>query len=143
MAIVNKFNVNGQVADISNSDITANNVSYDDSFQYDENTVGDKLSELESQAIYDVSSHNNGATFAYLSALLSDENLSTLIPSTVRCGGMSIRFVKSSDNKYVQYRLMSSTFSTKNADWQGVVDEPILNNNNVLTSGAVVNHFWI
>ena len=138
MALVNKFNVNGQVVDISNSDITANNVSYDDSFQYDENTVGDKLSELESQAIYDVSSHNNGATFASLSALLSDENLSTLIPSTVRCGGMSIRFVQSSDNKYVQYRLMSSTFSTKNADWQGVVDKPILNNNNVLTSGAVV-----
>ena len=49
MALVNKFNVNGQVVDISNSDIdiTANNVSYDDSFQYDENTVGDKLLELE------------------------------------------------------------------------------------------------
>ena len=43
--------------------------------------------------IYDVSAHNNGATFASLSALLSSENLSTLIPTSVRYGGMTIRFV--------------------------------------------------
>ena len=42
--------------------------------------------------IYDVSYHNS-ATFASLSALLSDENLSTLIPTEVRCGGMTIRFI--------------------------------------------------
>ena len=47
---------------------------------------------IESGA-YDVTTHNNGATFASLSALLSAENLSTLIPTAVRCGGMSIRFV--------------------------------------------------
>ena len=62
--------------------------------------------------IYDVSAHNNGATFESLSALLSAENLSTLIPTAVRCGGMSIRFVQSSDNKYVQYRLMANEFTT-------------------------------
>ena len=51
MAIVNKFNVNGQVVDISNSDIdiTANDVSYDGFSQYDENTVGDKLLELDNK----------------------------------------------------------------------------------------------
>ena len=43
--------------------------------------------------IYDVSYHNNGATFESLSALLSDENLFTLIPSEMRCGGMTIRFI--------------------------------------------------
>ena len=43
--------------------------------------------------IYDVSSHNNGVTFESLSALLSSENLSTLIPSAIRCGGMTIRFM--------------------------------------------------
>ena len=43
--------------------------------------------------IYDVSAHNNDATFESLSALLSDENLSTLIPTTVRYGGMTIRFI--------------------------------------------------
>ena len=43
--------------------------------------------------IYDVSAHNNGVTFSSLSELLSDENLSALIPTEVRCGGMSIRFI--------------------------------------------------
>lgn len=47
MAIVNKFNVNNKQVTL-NPDIienmSANDVSYDDSFQYDENTVGDKLS---------------------------------------------------------------------------------------------------
>ena len=43
--------------------------------------------------IYDVSYHNSGASFASLSTLLSSENLSTLIPSEIRCGGMTIRFV--------------------------------------------------
>ena len=50
MAVVNKFNVNKQEirldADIIEN-MSANDVSYDDSFQYDENTVGNKLSELE------------------------------------------------------------------------------------------------
>ena len=70
-----------------------------------------------SSDIYDVSAHNNGATFESLSALLSSENLSTLIPSAIRCGGMTIRFVQSSSNKYVQYRLMSNVWSTTESDW--------------------------
>ena len=70
--------------------------------------------------IYDVSAHNNGATFESLSALLSAENLSTLIPTAVRYGGMTIRFVQSSDNKYVQYRLLSNIFSTDEGDWDEV-----------------------
>ena len=51
--------------------------------------------------IYDVSYHNSGTTFDSLYALLSSENLSTLIPTAIRFGGMAIRFVQSSDNKYV------------------------------------------
>ena len=47
---------------------------------------------IESGA-YDISSHNNDITFESLSALLSAENLSTIIPSEIRCGGMTIRFV--------------------------------------------------
>ena len=81
MAVVNKFDVNREQvtldADIIEN-MSANDVSYDDSFQYDENTVGDKLSELSQQVIYDVTANNNGATFASLSELLSSENLSTL-----------------------------------------------------------------
>ena len=87
-----------------------------------------KLSELGKQVIYDITANNDGATFASLSALLSSENLSTLIPYAVRCGGMSIRFVQSSDNKYVQYRLMSVSFNTNIDNWQGIDDEPALKN---------------
>ena len=56
----------------------------------------------EEAIIYDVSSHNDGVVFESLQALLSSPDLSTLIPTSVRHGGMTIRFVQSSDNKYVQ-----------------------------------------
>ena len=88
------------------------------------NTTGiasnDKLTELEKEVIYDVTANNSGTTFSSLFELLSSENLSTLIPISVRYGGMSIRFVQSSDNKYVQYRLMSTSWSTNVSDWQGL-----------------------
>ena len=140
MAIVNKFNVNKQEvtldADIIEN-MSANNVSYNSSLQYDENNVGDKLSKLNQQVIYDVTSNNDEITFASLSALLSSENLSTLIPISVRCGGMSIRFVQSSDNKYVQYRLMNQNFTTDTTQWQGVDDEPTAGSDNLVKSGGV------
>ena len=96
-----------------------------------------KLTELEKEVIYDVTANNSGATFASLSALLSSENLSTLIPYEVRCGGMTIRFVQSSDNKYVQYRLMSETFNTTVSNWQGVDDEPTTGSDNLVNSDGV------
>lgn len=104
-----------------------------------------KLSDLESktdkQGIYDVSTYNSGAVFESLSALLNDANLSTLIPASVRCGGMSIRFIQgsvpNSDNKYVQYRLMADEWSTTVANWQGVDDEPITASDNMVISGGV------
>lgn len=75
----------------------------------------------EEAIIFDVSAHNNGAVFESLSALLGDINLSTLIPTSVRHGGMSIRFIQgseqSSDNIYVQYRLISNSFSIKVKNW--------------------------
>ena len=87
---VNKININ-QSEPTYDIAADAYNITYEDS------NVGEKLSELEQEQIqggvYDISAHNNDATFASLSALFSDENLSTLIPSVVRCGGMSIRFV--------------------------------------------------
>ena len=87
--------------------------------------------------IYDVSARNNDATFESLQSLLNSDNLSTLIPSAIRCGGMSIRFIQSSDNKYVQYRLMANTFSTNESDWEGVDDEPTTGSDNIVKSGGV------
>ena len=62
-----------------------------------------KLTKLESEAIYDISAHNNNAVFESLQSLLSNSDLTSLIPTSIRCGGMSIRFINSY-NKYVQYR---------------------------------------
>lgn len=76
-----------------------------------------KVNELKSEVIYDVTANNDGVTFDSLSVLLSDKNLSTLIPTSVRHGGMSIRFVQSSDNKYVQFRCKTQTFSANSEDW--------------------------
>lgn len=106
---------------------------------------GGVKNELALGAVYDVSAKNptaglnNDGKFESLSALLSDANLNTLIPTAVRKGGMSIKFVQSSDNKYMQYRLMTTSFSTNEADWQGVDDEPTAGSENLVKSDGVFN----
>lgn len=99
----------------------------------------------EEAIIFDVSVYNNGAVFESLQALLSNSNLNTLIPISARHGGMAIRFIQGSvqspDNKYMQYRLISATWSTTVADWQGVDDEPTTGSNNLVKSGGVANKF--
>lgn len=91
---------------------------------------GGVQNELALGAVYDVSAKNptagpnNDGKFESLSALLSDANLITLIPTAVRKGGMSIKFVQTSDNKYVQFRLMSDEWSINTEDW-AVADEDV------------------
>ena len=70
------------------------------------------------EIVWDVTARNSNATFASLSALLSDANLATLIPTTIRRGGMQIRFVHSNDNNYVQYFLTKDEWSASEADWE-------------------------
>ena len=86
------------------------------------------IDEVSSIVIYDVSARNNGAVFESLSALLSSPDLNTLIPTSIRHGGMTIRFIEgseqSSDNKYVQYRLMADEWSTDTEDW-AIADEGV------------------
>lgn len=95
----------------------------------------------EEAIIYDVSAHNSGVVFESLSALLSSSNLSTLIPTSVRHGGMSIKFIQgsvsSSDNKYVQARCMAQNFTTDVTKWQGVDEEPTAGSDNLVKSGGV------
>ena len=59
-------------------------------------TVKSDIVSVQKEAVYDVSAHNGGAVFESLQALLSSSSLSTLIPTSVRCGGMSIRFIQGS-----------------------------------------------
>ena len=100
----------------------------------------------EEAIIFDVSANNNDAVFKSLSALLNSSDLSILIPTSVRHGGMTIRFIQSyeqsSDNKYVQYRYMEADATTAAtfinvANWQGIDEIPTPRSQNLMTSGGV------
>lgn len=99
----------------------------------------------EQAIIFDVSVYNNGVFFESISALLGNSNLDTLIPVSVRQGGMIIRFIQgselSSDNEYVQYRFMLPTFTnsefTNVSNWQGIDDKPTVGSENLVESGGV------
>lgn len=112
---------------------------------------GGVQNELALGAVYDVSAKNptagpnNDGKWESLSALLSDANLNTLIPTAYRKGGMSIKFVHTYDNKYVEFRYTGTSIA--NADftnvdnWQSMnVDRNITpGSNNAIESGAVYN----
>jgi len=70
--------------------------------------------------VFDLSAYNltEGQPTQYedLAAALGTNGAN--VPQQYRKGGMSVKFVQSSDNKYVQYRLMSQTFSTIENDWE-------------------------
>ena len=99
--------------------------------------VFDKV--MTDSSAFDISAHfaSGGtlATYADLSAALTA--LNTLSASYKR-GGMSIKFVQSSDNKYVQWRLMANSFSTIVSDWQGVDEEPTAGSDNLVKSEGIM-----
>lgn len=86
--------------------------------------------ELVLGAVYDVSAKNptagstNDGKWESLSTLLSDASIDTLIPTSVRRGGMSIKFIQSSDNKYMQYRLTADEWSVDTNNW-AIVDDGV------------------
>ena len=55
---------------------------------------------------------------------------------------MTVRYVSTDDNKYVQYRLMNQTFSTNEADWQGINDEIAAGSKNTVESGCIYNAWY-
>lgn len=93
---------------------------------------------------WDVSAHfptdgpNNNGKFT-LEYILSNAN--TLIPASWRKGGMSIRFIQSIDNKYVQCRLMADEFTTDTTQWQGVDAEIVAGSRNLVESGGVIEKY--
>jgi hypothetical protein len=74
----------------------------------------------KTEVVFDISAyHATGgvlAEYADLTAALGTNGAN--IPDDLRKGGMSIKFVQSSDNKYVQYRLMANSFTTDINAWQ-------------------------
>ena len=95
---------------------------------------------IQNGPAFDLSAHNAQggvlATYADLSAALTALDA---LPADFKKGGMSVKFVQSSDNKYVQYRLMSDSFNTTVANWQGVDDEPTAESDNLLKSGGALS----
>lgn len=91
--------------------------------------------------VFDVNRYVGSDTpYDSLSQVLN--NAATLIPTAVRRGGMSIKFIQSSDNKYVQYRLMSTYWSITEIDWQGVDDKLAEDSKNLPQSGGVYRELY-
>ena len=102
---------------------------------------GGVFNSIIGSGVFDLSAHT-GDSYASLSAALTAMNA---LPSVYKQGGMSIKYVSTSDNKYVQYRLMHtlSNASTAAADfantanWQGVDDEPTAESENLVKSSGI------
>lgn len=91
---------------------------------------------LHYDGIYDISDANSmndtPTPYPSLSAALT-----AFTDSTKHKGGMTIRYIDSTTNKYVQYRLMATTFSTNVRDWEGVDDVLNLNSDNLIKSKVI------
>lgn len=88
---------------------------------------------------FDISVYNGvGGTptqYAGFSAAVTNAN----VPEQFRKGGMTVRFIDSttSPSKYVQYRLMKTTWSRTITDWQGIDDVPTAGSENLVKSGGI------
>ena len=93
---------------------------------------------VDSPGVFDLSKHNavGGvlATYADLSAALTALNA---LDSQYKYGGMSFKFVQSSDNNYVQCRLMANEFTTDVIQWQKVDIIPSAKSKNLVDGGGI------
>lgn len=91
--------------------------------------------------IFDISAYHNNTRYADLKAALGTNGAN--IPQTLRSGGMSIKFVQSSDNEYVHYlyKLTSTTDAniTNLDNWEKINLERNLSQ----LSQKVVNNYWV
>ena len=85
--------------------------------------------------IYDISANHANTKYANLAAALGTNGEN--IPQSLRKGGISIKFIQSSNNKYVQYRLMTDSFNTTIYNWQGVEDVPTNGSYNIVSSTGI------
>lgn len=92
--------------------------------------------------VYDISARHSGTKYADLASALGENGAN--VPVGVRKGGMSVKFVQSSDNKYVQYRYMGTVVTgTPNpfldtANWQGVVEDATDGSDNIVSAKGIL-----
>jgi len=81
--------------------------------------------------VFDISAyHATGgtlATYADLSAAL-DSNNGGGVPQSLQKGGMSVKYVRTYDNNYVQFRCKNQLFSANPKDWAFDGDETLVEN---------------
>lgn len=96
---------NGEVVDIY----------YDGTSYYANNVEGNFK-----DGIFDISAYNltEGQPTKYATLAEALGTNGNNIPLIFRRGGMQIKYVSTSDNKYVQYRLMTSEWSTIESNWE-------------------------
>lgn len=89
--------------------------------------------------VFDISAyHATGgvlAEYANLAAAL-DSNNGGGVPQSLQKGGMSIKFVRTSDNKYVQARCISDEFTTDVTKWQCADKDLVAGSINLTESGG-------
>ena len=77
--------------------------------------------------VFDISAyHASGGTLAEYADLAAalDSNNGGGVPQSLQKGGMSVKFVQSSDNKYIQARCMAQNFTTDVTQW-AIADEGV------------------
>ena len=84
--------------------------------------------------VYDISARHNGTKYADLAAALGTNGAN--VPVGVRKGGMSVKFVQSSGNKYVQYRLLSNSWNIDTTLWSIDNEDAIIENEEYYTVNA-------
>lgn len=87
---------------------------------------------IKDGSAFDLSAYT-GDSYASLSAALTAMNG---LPAAYKKGGMSIKYVQTYDNNYVQWRLMADAFTTNVAQWQGVDEVPTVGSDNLVKSGG-------
>ena len=91
--------------------------------------------------VYDISVNHADTKYIDIAAALGNDGAN--VPQSLRRGGMSVKFVQSSDNKYVQFRCMAQNFTIDVTQWQGVDDVPAAGSKNLVESGGVEKYIPI
>lgn len=65
--------------------------------------------------VFDITAYNNNTKYADLTAALGTNGAN--VPQYLQKGGISVKFVQSYDNKYVQYRLITDEWSVNTNNW--------------------------
>lgn len=94
--------------------------------------------------VFDITVYNSNTKYADLAAALGTNGAN--VPSSIRRGGMSVKFVQSSDNNYTQFRCKTQSFSANPEDWYFEGDDTLVDNPEYLraiTDGAGHLLGWI